>query len=87
MAEWREITSTEYIALTRANEPLFVGATISDPGGDRFGKPHMLTTWDDANGQPLFRHQCWPVGHVAGLSRPCLYETTIAVGGRANDTA
>ena len=77
MAEWREITVEEYVALTRANEPLHIGATVSDPDGDRHGFPHMLTTWDGADGEPKLRHQCWPIGHVTGFSRPCLYETTL----------
>lgn len=84
---WREISVDEYLALTKANEPLSLGATISDPDGDRFGTPpHMLTTWESADGRPLLRHQCWPVGHVTGFARPCLYETTLPASGVPVDT-
>jgi hypothetical protein len=80
-AVWREVTADEYVALTRANLPLFVGETLSDPDGDRFGIPHMLTTWIHSDGTPLLRHQCWPVGHTIGFSRPCLFETTLPATG------
>ena len=80
--KWREITVDEYRALADSHQPLTVGATNSDPGGSRFGTPHMLTTWESADGRPILRHQCWPVGlHGTGFARPCLYETTLPTPG------
>lgn len=67
---WHEITAAEYFALAKG-APL--GETLSDPMG-QFGAPRMLTTWLTPDGEPLARHQCWPIGHTTGFARPCLFE-------------
>jgi hypothetical protein len=70
---WVEISNIEYLdALFDGG--LFVGETFSNPDWSRLGEPHMLVTWDGPDGQPLLRHQCWPLGHTAGLAKPCLFE-------------
>jgi hypothetical protein len=71
---WAEVTAAEYGQRIQAAGVVHVGSTISDPDGSRFGFPHMLTEWLDNADQPIARHQCWPIGHTAGHSRPCLYE-------------